>query len=228
MNHQPKNTINHDPDPLDRCVSTPFSRGAALAAALAVMAAGGARAGIFSNPSNMLPDPTITGSQTAYDGNYVASNVFDNVIAGVEANNVYATGGSAGDAYINFDFGTAATVGGFVFYQRFSPADNVTAFDLIFSNNSDFTAPITTLRFATSGTRDFTLAVQAAVGDPTRQEFEFASAVNARYVKWAVVTSGNIYDGATEMEFWTNPVPEPHAALLGGLGLLMLLRRRRA
>jgi hypothetical protein len=190
---------------------------------------------IFDNPANQLPDPTITGSATPFSGAYTAANVFDGIFA--SGSGEYATTNALyGDAYIDFDFGTPTAVGGFVFYQRLGGADGVTNFQLVFSNSSDFSSPISTLTFATSDPRDFTLLNDDG---RTRQEFQFASGVEAQFVRWDVVTSiGNGYDGAAEMEFWGGVavVPEPSATLLAGCGLIAIgggwlrgrLRRRQS
>jgi autotransporter-associated beta strand protein len=80
MNHQPKNTMNHELDPLDRPVPTPFARGAALAAALAVMAAVGARAATVTDDFSTSRDYLTAGvSGTIWDGihNQSAANVLN-------------------------------------------------------------------------------------------------------------------------------------------------------
>jgi hypothetical protein len=218
MKKQPKKQMT-----LNQQIKTSMSLAAAMGS-LALATANGAS--IFDDLSNELADPSITTSETAHSGSFLADNVFDGIVA--TASGQYATGNptnSAADAFIDFDFTTATTIGGFVFYQRDSGNDQVTDFDLIFSNNADFTAPVATLNFATTGTPDFTL-VADPTGTPTRQEFEFVSSVNARYVKWEVNASASIYDGAAEMEFWA-PVPEPSSAALLGLGGLALIFRRR-
>jgi len=192
-------------------------------ATLVVTTASTASAGIFDDPGLELTDPSITASQTAHATSHSVDRVFDDNLG-----SQYATGSptnAIADAFIDFDFGTATSIGGFVFHQRNVTADQVTDFDLIFSNNSDFSLPVATLNFATSG-GDFTLVTGTSTA---RQEFEFASSVATRYVRWEVNASGNIYDGAAEMEFWA-PIPEPSALVLAALGLLGLIgfgRRRK-
>lgn len=185
---------------------------------------------IFDVPANQLPDPTIIASATPFSGSYNAANVFDGIYG--SGSGEYATTNAVnGDAFIDFDFGTPTTVGGFVFYQRLGGADGVTNFQLLFANAPDFSAPLSTLTFATSGTRDFTLLNDTA---GARQEFVFASGIEARYVKWDVVSAvGNGYDGAAEMEFWGGVavVPEPAmgsaALLLAVIGVRHICRRER-
>jgi len=186
--------------------------------ALALTFCGVARsATIFDNPANQLADPAILASQTPHSAAYVASNVFDGIFG--SGNGEYATTNAiAGDAFIDFDFGAPQAIGGFVFYQRLGGADGVTGFQLVFDDNSDFSTPLATKTFATSGVRDFTLLNDSA---GSRQQFEFPSGVNAQYVRWDVVSAiGNGYDGAAEMEFWTGvPVPEPSAYAMAVAGI---------
>ena len=201
-------------------------------AAVVLSLCGVAHAGtIFDAPSNQLADPAITASQTPHSAAYVASNVFDGIF-GTGSGEYATTNAISGDAFIDFDFGVPQAIGGFVFYQRLGGADGVTSFQLIFDDSSDFSSPLATKTFATSGVRDFTLLND--VGG-SRQEFEFPSGVNARYVRWDVVSAiGNGYDGAAEMEFWTGvAVPEPSASCmalagLGCTGYSMFRRRKQA
>lgn len=185
----------------------------------------GRAATIFDVPTNELPDPAIIASATPFSSTYTAANVFDGIFR--TGSGEYATTNAvSGDAFIDFDFGSPTTVGGFVFYQRLGGADGVTSFQLLFANAPDFLSPISTLTFATSGTRDFDLLNDSA---GIRQEFAFASGIEARYVKWDVVSAvGNGYDGAAEMEFWGGAavVPEPSACLLVSCGLFGLAGRR--
>ncbi|GEM_PF-2748906 len=186
---------------------------------------------IFDNPANQLADPAITASQTPHSAAYVASNVFDGIF-GTGSGEYATTNAVSGDAFIDFDFGVPQAIGGFVFYQRLGGADGVTSFQLVFDDNNDFSSPLATKSFATSGVRDFTLLNDTA---GSRQQFEFPSGVNARYVRWDVISAvGNGYDGAAEMEFWTGvAVPEPatFAMALAGIacgGFSVWRRRKRA
>lgn len=184
---------------------------------------------IFDIPANQLVDPAIIASQTPHSAAYVASNVFDGIF-GTGSGEYATTNAVSGDAFIDFDFGVPQAIGGFVFYQRLGGADGVTGFQLVFDDNNDFSSPLATKSFATSGVRDFTLLNDTA---GSRQQFEFPSGVNARYVRWDVVSAiGNGYDGAAEMEFWTGvAVPEPAtcAMALAGIacGGFSVWRRRK-
>jgi hypothetical protein len=88
------------------------------------------------------------------------------------------------------------------------------------------------VQFSTTGTGgvfggdvDITLAIGAAT--VSAQTFAIPS-ITANAVKFTITSSsggnGN-YVGLSEVKF--SAIPEPGSALLGGLGLLMLLRRRR-
>lgn len=187
---------------------------------------------VFDDPANELADPTITSSQIPFSGSYSADKVFDNNVTGADngAGNEYATGGNFADAFINMDFGTTTTVGGYVFYQRGNNVDTITSFTLTFSDAQDFSVIIDSFSFATSGSPDFALQGDNAVnGTPDRQQFEFSSPVSARYIRWESIASDTIYDGAAQMEFWrASAIPEPSSLLLGGIALLTgLLRRKR-
>lgn len=191
---------------------------------------------IFDDPTNELSDPTIAASHQAFNGGYSVDKVFDDNVSGSSNGfgNVYATGrqNNSQDAFIEFDFGSATTIGGFVFYQRGNNNDTVFGFDLIFDDSSDFSSPIQSLVFATSGVSDFLLQGDNAVNRrPDRQEFEFASGITAQYVRWSVNRpSQTRFEGAAEMEFWATPVPEPSTTALLALGLLGVgfARKRRS
>ena len=87
--------------------------------------------------------------------------------------------------------------------------------------------------FVTTGQNYQTVsAASAATGFQTYQVTLDLGATGYDYVGVAISTIGDNYDGASgETISFDNlsfsPVPEPSAALLGGLGLLALLRRRR-
>ena len=204
----------------------------AVGAVVAFLVAGSTNswgATVFDDPGNELADPTITASQTAHSSSYAVDNIFDNDVSGAgnDAGHGYATGtptNAAADAFVEFDFGTATDIGGFVFYQRGNNNDTVLSFNLIFDDTSDFSSPLSTLTFDTTGTPDFALQGDNAVsGVPDRQEFEFSSNITARYVKWDVSSSDSVFDGATEMEFWSSSVvPEPSSIVLTVISCLCL------
>ena len=200
-----------------------------VGAAVALLVAGSTNswgATIFDDSGNELTDPTITASQTRHNSDYDVDNIFDDDVSGSGngAGSEYATGNptsAAADAFVEFDFGVATEIGGFVFYQRGNNNDTVLSFNLIFDDTSDFSSPLSTLTFATTGTPDFALQGDNAVNNtPDRQEFEFSTSITARYVKWDVTSSDSNFDGASEMEFWS--VPEPTSLLLAVISCFCL------
>jgi hypothetical protein len=179
---------------------------------------------IFDASANLLSDPTIIASATPANDNYTTANVFDGIF-GTGSGEYATSSGINGDAFIEFDFGSPTIVGGFVFYQRLGGADGITSFQLLFDDAADFSSPLSTLTFATSGNRDFDLLDDTA---GARQEFAFSGGIEARYVKWDVISAqGNGYDGAGEMKFLGSAaaVPEPSTYLLLVCGLLGLAGR---
>jgi hypothetical protein len=189
-----------------------------------------ANAALFDISANELTDPTIIDSRADHgSGDYVVGNIFDNDVSGASNGNgnVYATGSAtstAADAFVDFDFGTSTNIDGFVFYQRGNNNDTVKSFNLIFDDAADFLTPSQILGFSTVAGADFLLQGDNIVnGRPDRQEFEFLTSINSRYVRWDVTSSDGIFDGAAEMEFWgAASVPEPTVLALMSLGLIGL------
>ena len=159
----------------------------------------------------LLPNPSIL-SYAAASGDRPVTNIFDG-----NPNTDYATDGLGTSTYISFDFGTAATINGFMFQQR-SNVEQVASFDLLFSNSTSFSTPIATYHLTPN------------LGIIASTTFSF-DPVTAEYVQWQVTgTSGGTSSGATEMAFY-GAIPEPASyASLAGLAALALVvtRRRRA
>lgn len=125
----------------------------------------------------------------------------------------YASDGGGTNTFVDFDFGAETPIAGFDLIQRWAPADWVTSFDLIFSNNSDFSSPIDTKSFNIS---DVLLSGNFAP-------------VSARYVRYDVtgVPGGANANGISEITFYAVPEPSSFAMLAVGMVSLWLLRRNR-
>lgn len=123
----------------------------------------------------------------------------------------YASSGQGANTFVDFDLGAVKSIAAFDFIDRLS--EHNTAFNLIFSNNSNFSSVITT--------KSYNKGISALTQSDT-----FAP-VNARYVRYDVTAgTGNL--GVSEMIFYS-VVPEPGSfamLLLGGV-MLGVMRRKR-
>jgi hypothetical protein len=156
----------------------------------------------------LIPGVSVTTSSAAFSVNYAATQAINSSI-GRDNNTEFAS--TAGvNTFVDFDLGSMQTVGGFDFFDRMALGAQVSSFNLIFSEDSTF------------GNGDDITKVYTG----STQSAEFAG-IDAQYVRYDVTnvgTSTNV--GMNEIRFYA--VPEPAAALLGSLGMLALLRRRRA
>lgn len=162
---------------------------------------------------------TVIGGSAAFNGNYALANAANGVYGSDGTGREYAfngfTGGGADNMYVDFDLGDLAQATSFDFFDRSAPTDRTTGFKLIYSAVADFSS--------TLGSEDFT----------TGAAWGYSGNINApagtRYVRFdaTTVATANGNTGINDMVFYGNIVPEPSAALLGGIGVLALLRRRR-
>jgi hypothetical protein len=173
--------------------------------------------------------PTGAIASSEYSAGYDAGNLIDDsalsgtaphTILDTHTGNAPNTGwlssGAALPQTVTFDLGSSYLLTAMHIWQYGHPSAN-------YSKNI-------TVQFSTTGTGgvfggdvDIILAIGAAT--VSAQTFAIPS-ITANAVKFTITsgTSGN-YVGLSEVKF--SAIPEPGSALLGGLGLLMLLRRRR-
>jgi regulation of enolase protein 1 (concanavalin A-like superfamily) len=277
MQHQPKNTMNHDPDSLDRRIPTP-SRGAALVAALVLLAAGGARAATIIDNFNTSVDYLTAGvSGTIWDGihNQAAANVLNTTATvgeltiGTPSSAVGWDGGKANAPYLyknvtgDFDASVQMTVGIHVNYTiaglmvRLDPAnsDGIAGEDFVMINrnwwgsdggsfslrsvndnvqsDSPQIRPVSAYVRLTrtgnvfrgyTGTDGITWTPRAWTGTT----FDLTRADLGGTVQLGLTQGAFLAGNVTSVQFDNfTLIPEPSTALLGGLGLIALLRRRR-
>jgi MYXO-CTERM domain-containing protein len=154
-------------------------------------------------------------SATAYNGDYAATNAVDGYV-GHAGQSDYASQNSGLNTFVDFNLGAVTKIIGFDMIDRWFDEDQTRGFNLIYSNTSDFSSILTTQSYSKGAN---TVAYGA--------DFNY---IEAQYVRFDVTNmdgAAGAAKGLTEMIFYGTSVPEPSAALLGGLGLLALLRRRR-
>lgn len=173
--------------------------------------------------------PTGASASSQYNAGYDAGNLIDDsalsgtaphTIGDTHTGNAPDTGwlssGATLPQTVTFDLGSSYLLTDMHIWQYGHPTSNY---------SKDIK-----VQFSTTGTGgvfggdvDIILAIGAAT--VSAQTFAIPS-ITANAVKFTITsgTSGN-YVGLSEVKF--SAIPEPGSALLGGLGLLMLLRRRR-
>lgn len=143
----------------------------------------------------------------------------------------HSSGGVVNDQFITFDLdsvGTQAYDLTSIHIWQANQSNNygrgVKQFDLLYSTNNG-ASWLTALT-------DSTLAISSGGANVSNAAQNFSLALaGVTHVKIEIDSSWNgttnDYVGLSEVKFSGTAVPEPSAALLGGLGMLALLRRRR-
>lgn len=170
---------------------------------------GGQEIAFLNTPSGLSSiTPTVITGSTAYSG-YSLTNITDGVL-GPNGADQYASAGAGANTAVTFEFASAINLGGFDFFDRGLAAERTTAFSLTMFDESG--VQIGSALNYTKGS-SWTLSESAL------------NIAGVKKIVYDVTTSADANPGIMEMNFYS--VPEPSAALLGGLGLLGLLRRRR-
>jgi hypothetical protein len=133
---------------------------------------------------SLLPPPAVINSSPPFNATFAAAQAVNNDY-GIE----YASLGAQGNMFIDFDFGTAKSITGFEFLNRF--ADRVTTFNLVFADTPDFVSPISTQSFTANANGNFVNSATFA-------------AISARYVRLqATGFAGANNTGVREIQFFT-------------------------
>ena len=176
-----------------------------------------------SDPGLQLA-PTLIGSAPAFSGAFAASLAIDG-----NPFTDYASAGQGVNTFLDFDFGQRTLITEVEYFDRQSSgvpqgsggggsADNVQLFNLIFSQDSIF------------GNQDDIIAQYQSpnAADSLQLLINNGEGINARYVRWDVISGAGGNLGVGELRFFTGPIiPEPATAALALVSLPLLARRRR-
>jgi hypothetical protein len=148
---------------------------------------------------DQLPNPRISGSAVNFPG-FDEERALDG-----DPTTDYASNNQADDTFINFDFGEPTLITQVNYSDRISGtpqgADNVTAFNLIFSDDAIF------------GAGDTVVNVPSPLFANTDiVPINGGAGIMAQFLQWDVVTTTGVNPGAAEFAFFTTEfeaVPEP-------------------
>ena len=177
--------------------------------------------------SGLSATPTIANIASV---THTAATATDNHYLG----NTGLTGGGAtiANEVLIFDLGGTFDVTDIYLwtYERSQAARGLVSFNIAFDTGSGFG---TAVAASTLGITDFALWGDGTGGTwnvQTPQNKTFTAAqTNVQAIQFSNIVNGGDGGrlGISEIRFVGEAVPEPSAALLGGLGALLLLRRRR-
>lgn len=124
--------------------------------------------------------------------------------------------------FIDFDLGISQPVIGFDYFDRLSESEDVSGFDLIFSDDPSFGTVIATKSYG------------HPLGDGFTTTDTFAAPVTARYVRLdaTFIDGVGMNTGVAEMVFYSQVVPEPTSVTIVGIAVfglaaMRVLQRRR-
>ena len=169
----------------------------------------------------LLATPNITASQAPFNSSYAAPNIFDEKVTIDAVGNIepvtvnqnggwiYATWGTAADAYLEFDFGYSVDITEIAFWDRDGGGgnDRNMAFNIIFSTDPTFgDMDDVTLTFDENPLTGADFVKPTTPGPLERYTISAAASgvgnsISARYVRWESTQSGTAFDGVAELRF---------------------------
>ncbi len=174
--------------------------------------------------SAIIPGVAVINSAPDFNATtYAAANAV-NGDAGRDGPNPreYASAGQGANMFIDFDLGASHPVIGFDYFDRLSESEDVSGFDLIFSDDPSFGTIIATKSYA------------HPLGDGYSTTDTFGSPVTARYVRLdaTFIDGAGLNTGVSEMIFYSQVIPEPASTTLAAtavfaLAMLRSIARRR-
>lgn len=153
--------------------------------------------------TQQLPNPVIAASATPFSASFRAENAQDGNLA-----TDYASAGLGAATFMDFNFGGPTLITRVDYYDRATGGpvgtDNVTAFDLIFSNDAIF------------GNSDDTTVNVLSPGFAAPDLVTINNGVGlvAQYMRWDVVSTTGANPGAAEFRFFTTVTPEPVSVVM--------------
>jgi hypothetical protein len=173
----------------------------------------------------LIPGVTVINSAPAFNATTYAAANAANGDAGRDGPSPreYASVAQGANMFIDFDLGSSQPVIGFDYFDRLSETEDVSGFDLIFSDDPGFGTIIATKSYA------------HPLGDGYTTSDIFGSAVTARYVRLdaTFIDGVGTNTGVAEMMFYSQVIPEPASlalvatAIFGMATLRWVPRRRR-
>lgn len=176
--------------------------------------------GLFTDATGTTPDNSV--SATHVDN----SNAITSSLSWVWSDD--GSSPNISEEWVEFDLGSNFNVSdAYVWQTTFSTTGRQTrTFDIEYSTNG--------IDYSLAASNQFLGQVTTLTDGSTAETFHF-STVTARYIRIGINgtyerTAGdrNWLGGLGEVRFEGTAIPEPSAALLGSLGALLLLRRRRS
>ncbi|MBT8045176.1 MAG: PEP-CTERM sorting domain-containing protein [Verrucomicrobiae bacterium] len=169
----------------------------------------------FDGPAGSDPTGTAGGvASTLLSDDVISTGAWN------DGDNVYFNAGDTPAASMTFTFDDTYKFSTIVIYEHTQLINGIANVDILTSvNGTDF-----------SSATNYAIGAGTAVGGTAHaveHSLDVSSLADAQYIRFNFVSAGGSWMTLTEIDFDGTAIPEPSTAILGGLGLLALLRRRR-